>query len=93
MSKEKSFKEIQDFAEQLSKIPEHRPYSHTKTAEKNDKFITASEKLNKKIPQKPKKKLNFINVAMVLNSKKAKKNWYKINNKFLFIKQSIKKTW
>lgn len=74
MSKEKSFKEIQDFAEQLSKIPEHRPYSHTKTAEKNDKFTTATEKLNKKIPQKPKKKLNFINVAMVLNSKKAKKN-------------------
>ena len=35
ISKEKKFKELQDFAEYLNKIPEHRPYNRLKTENRN----------------------------------------------------------
>ncbi len=70
MSKEKKFKELQDFAEYLNKIPEHRPYNRLKTENRNEMFTTGTKKIKEKTASKSNKKINLANIAMVFDGKK-----------------------
>ncbi len=68
---DKNLKELQSFANNLSKQPEGRPlHPHTRTYSRSEMFASGTKKLKSKISDKTKN----IAVSMVMSSSGTKKD-------------------
>ena len=68
---DKNLKELQNFANNLSKQPEGRPlHPHTRVYSRNEMFVSGTNKIKSKISDKTKS----IAVSMVMTSSGTKKD-------------------